>query len=91
MDRVYLLLILLQCVDNSKLIYRSIVLSIYLSIYLFIYLSTYLSIPGGPIKTEQSIQSIFQDFALINSYLFSSCWIEHLFLIIITPISSHLV
>ena len=27
-------------------------------------------IPGGPIKTEQSIQSIFQNFALINSYLF---------------------
>ena len=24
----------------------------------------------------------FQDFALINSYLFSPCWIEHLFLII---------
>ena len=28
------------------------------------------TIPGGPEKTEQSIQSIFQDFALINSYLF---------------------
>ena len=39
-------------------------------------------------KTEQSI---FQDFALINSYLFSPCWIEHLFLIIITPRSSYLV
>ena len=48
-------------------------------------------IPGGPKKTEQSIQSIFQDFALINSYLFSPCWIEHLFLIIITPRSSNLV
>ena len=36
-------------------------------------------IPGGPKKTEQSIQSIFQDFALINSYLCSPCWIEHLF------------
>ena len=47
--------------------------------------------PGGPIKTEQSIQSIFQDFALINSYLFSPCWIEHLFLITITPRSSNLV
>ena len=35
------------------------------------------------------IQSIFQDFALINSYLFSPCWIEHLFLIIITPRSSN--
>ena len=33
----------------------------------------------------------FQDFALINSYLFSPCWIEHLFLIIITPWSSNLV
>ena len=31
-----------------------------------------LIIPGDPIKTEQSIQSIFQDFALINSYLFHS-------------------
>ena len=49
------------------------------------------NIPGGPIKTEQSIQSIFQDFALINSYLFSPCWIEHLSLIIITPRSSNLV
>ena len=48
-------------------------------------------IPGGPIKTEQSIQSNFQDFALINSYLFAPCWIEHLFLIIITPKSSNLV
>ena len=26
------------------------------------------TIPGGPEITEQSIQSIFQDFALINSY-----------------------
>ena len=49
------------------------------------------AIPGGPIKTEQSIQSIFQDFALINSYLFPPCWIEHLFLITITPRSSNLV
>ena len=50
-----------------------------------------LTIPGGPKKTEQSIQSIFQDFALINSHLFSPCWIEHLFLIKITPRSSNLV
>ena len=49
-------------------------------------------IPGAPPPPkEQSIQSIFQDFALINSYLFSPCWIEHLFLIIITPRSSNLV
>ena len=48
------------------------------------------NIPGGPMKTEQSIQSVFQDFALINSYLFSPCWIEHLFRIIITPRSSNL-
>ena len=48
-------------------------------------------IPGGKKKTEQSIQSIFQDFALINNYLFSPCWIEHVFLIIITPRSSNLV
>ena len=33
----------------------------------------------------------FQDFALINSYLFSPCCIENLFLIIITPRSSNLV
>ena len=33
----------------------------------------------------------FQDFALINSYLFSPCWIEHLFLFIITPRSFNLV
>ena len=43
------------------------------------------------IKTEQLIQSIFQDFALINSDIFSPYWIEHLFLIIITPRSSNLV
>ena len=48
--------------------------------------------PPPPKKnTEQSIQSIFQDFALINSYLISPCWIEHLFLIIIKPRSSNLV
>ena len=41
-------------------------------------------IPGGPKKTEVD----FYEFALINSYLFSPCWIEHLFLIIITPRSS---
>ena len=39
-----------------------------------------LLIPGGPQKTEQSIQSIFQDFVLINSSLFLPCWIEHIFL-----------
>ena len=54
-------------------------------------LALVIPIPGGPIKTEQSIQSIFQDFALINSYLISLCWIEHLSLIIITPRSSNLV
>ena len=46
---------------------------------------------GWPTKTEQSMQSIFQDFALINSYLFSTCWIEHHFLIILAPRSSNLV
>ena len=45
-------------------------------------------IPGGPKITEQSI---FQNFALINNYLFSPCWIEHLFLVIITPRSLNLV
>ena len=49
------------------------------------------TIPGGPEITEQSIQSIFQDFTS-NQQLFSSpCWIEHLFPIIITPRSSNLV
>ena len=32
--------------------------------------SAYRPIPGGPEITEQSIQSIVQDFALINSYFF---------------------
>ena len=35
---------------------------------LFFFLS---AIPGGPIKTEQSIQLIFQDFALINRVYFT--------------------
>ena len=56
----------------------------------------YSGIPGAPPpppkkNTEQSIQSIFQDFALIKGYIFSPCWIEHLFLIVITPRSSYLV
>ena len=49
---------------------------------------SYKLIPGGPKIMEQSI---FQDFALSNSYLFSPCWIEHLFLVIITPRSLNLV
>ena len=56
-----------------------------------VYVAVTGSIPGGPIKTEQLIQSIFHNFALISSYLFSPCWIEHLFLITITPRSSNLV
>ena len=48
----------------------------------------YVIYTGWPKITEQSS---FQDFALINSYLFSPCWIEHLFLIIITPRSSNVV
>ena len=36
------------------------------AIYIYIYI--YIYIPGGPEITEQSIQSIFQDFALINCY-----------------------
>ena len=56
-----------------------------------VYLRRYFFKPGGPIKTEQSIQSFFQGFALINSYLVSPCWIEHLFFIIITPRLSNLV
>ena len=56
--------------------------------YMILYSLNFKYISGGPKKTEQSI---FQDFALINSYLFSPCWIEHLFLIIITPRSSNLV
>ena len=42
-------------------------------------------IPGGPKITEQSI---FYHFALINSYLFLPCWMEHLFLIIIPRTSN---
>ena len=48
-------------------------------------------IPGGPKKPGTVDTVDFQDFAIINSYLFSSCWIEHLFIIIITPRSSNLV
>ena len=47
-----------------------------------------LCIPGGPEITEQWG---FQDFALINSSFFLPCWIEHLFLIIMTPKSLNLV
>ena len=46
---------------------------------------------GWPNKNGTVDTVDFQDFALINSYLFSPCWIEHLFLIIITPRSSNLV
>ena len=58
------------------------------------YASIYTGWPPPPPKkkkTEQSIQSLFQDFAVINIYLFSPCWIEHLFLIVITPRSLNLV
>ena len=46
---------------------------------------------GWPNKNGTVDTVDFQDFALINSYIFSPCWIEHLFLIIITPRSSNLV
>ena len=46
------------------------------------------SIPGGPQKRNSRYSRFFQDFALINSHIFSPCWIKHLFLIIITPRSS---
>ena len=46
---------------------------------------------GWPPKKRNSRYSRFFRLALINSYLFSPCWIEHLFLIIITPRSSNLV
>ena len=62
-----------------------------LSIVLSMSIQMWVLYTGWPKKTEQSILSIFEDFALINSYLFSPCWIEHLFLIIITPRSSNLV
>ena len=38
---------------------------------------------GWPTKNGTVDTVNFQDFALINIYLFSPCWIEHLFLIII--------
>ena len=55
------------------------------------YLGKCCYIPGGP--KNGTVNTVdFQDFAQINSYLFfSPCWIEHLFLIIITPRSSNLV
>ena len=40
-------------------------------------------------KTVDTVD--FQNFALINSYLFPLARLEHLFLIIITPRSSNLV
>ena len=46
---------------------------------------------GWPEKNGTVDTVNFQDFTLINNYLFSPCWIEHLFLIIITPRSSNLV
>ena len=51
----------------------------------------YFAIPGGKTKNGTVDTVNFQDFALINSYLFSPCWIEHLFFIITTPRSSNLV
>ena len=39
---------------------------------------------GWPPKKQNS--RFFRTIALINSYIFSPCWIEHLFLIIITPL-----
>ena len=44
---------------------------------------------GWPTKNGTVDTVDFQDFALINSYLFSPCWIEYFFLIIITPRSSN--
>ena len=43
---------------------------IYVGKIIYIHGIKLISIPDGPIKTEQSTQSIFQDFALINSCLF---------------------
>ena len=63
--------------------------SLYRLLLLILLIFFFFCIPGGPQKTEQSIHTIFQDFVLINSYFFSPCWIEHLFLIIITPRSSN--
>ena len=51
----------------------------------------FLFIPGGPKKRNGRYSRFFRTLLLINSYLFSPCWIEHLFLIIITPRSSNLV
>ena len=46
---------------------------------------------GWPPKNGTVDTVDFSGLALINSYLFSPCWIEHIFLIIITPRSSKLV
>ena len=48
-------------------------------------------IPGGPQKNGTVDTVDFQHFALINSYLFSPCWTEHLFLIIITTQSTKII
>ena len=40
---------------------------------------------------KRNSRFFFEKFALINSYRFTPCWIEHLFFIIITPRSSNLV
>ena len=69
--------------DSKKLQWNSVSFILGRTVYIH-------RVPPPPPK-EQSIQSIFQNFALINSYIFSPCWIEHLFLIIITPRSSNLV
>ena len=46
---------------------------------------------GWPPKNGTVDTVDFSGLALINSYLFSPCWTEHLFVIIITPRSSNLV
>ena len=46
------------------------------------------SLVGGPPKTEQSI---FLGLCSDEQLFFSPCWIEHLYLIIMTPRSSNLV
>ena len=67
---------------------------IFSNFLLFLIESKVVSLGNLPITTgcpKNNGTVNFQDFALINSYLFSPCWIEHLFLFIITPRSFNLV
>ena len=61
-----------MCVRPIMCVYVHVYIYIYIYIYIHIYIYIYIYIyTGGPEKTEQSIRSIFQNFALINCYVFT--------------------